>query len=87
MAVKRVLIKIGVIKTKRVKGYLRTRRNPEGTQMGIVQRKAHRRVQMCEFEQFRPFSHHATQGENVSGTIIVSGKCEYPQHKCIACSK
>ena len=27
------------------------------------------------------------KGKNFLGTRIVSGKCEYPQHKCIACSK
>ena len=27
------------------------------------------------------------KGKNFSGTRIISGKCEYPQHKCNACSK
>ena len=27
------------------------------------------------------------KGKMFSGTRIISGKCEYPQHKCIACSK
>ena len=27
------------------------------------------------------------KGEKFSGTRIVSGKCEYLQHKCVACSK
>ena len=70
MAVKRVLIKI--IRTKRVKGYSTMRCNPEGTQTGIVQRKAHRRVQMCEFEQ-SPWAKGEPEHQNRGGDHATLG--------------